>query len=113
VRAGDQQAASHWYGAYNDQKQIKTNHALIGAYTAADQGDADLSASYFNKYAHLAGLGDKAEVVPHVDPDGTRDPHHRAHLARRPQDRAAGRPVARHRQGPARHRAVETCTPSR
>jgi hypothetical protein len=68
VKAGDQQAASHWYGAYNDQKQIKTNHALIGAYTAADQGDADLASSYFNKYAGYAGLGDKTEVVPHVDP---------------------------------------------
>jgi hypothetical protein len=71
VKAGDQQAASHWYGAYSDQKQIKTNHALIGAYTAADQKDPGLSASYFNQYAHLAGLPDKAEVVPHVGPDGT------------------------------------------
>src|SRR4051812_24077393 len=68
MRAGDQQAASHWYGVYNDQKTVKTNHALVGAYTAADQGDADLASDSFNKYSKLAGIGDRAETVPHVDP---------------------------------------------
>lgn len=68
MRAGDQQAAGHWYGVYNDQKAVKTGHALVEAYTAADQGDPDLAVAKFNHYSTLGGGGDTAEVVPHVDP---------------------------------------------